>query len=86
MVIADNVEDLFQESIAASILTVMCNLQELIDNIGSKNCERFFNVLDIIHGINMSDILIVEENSEVDDPTINSHTETLNRHLGGDQP
>ena len=33
VVIADNVEDLFQESIAASILTVMCNLQELIDNI-----------------------------------------------------
>ena len=39
VVIADNVEDLFQESIAASILTVMCNLQELIDNIGSKNCD-----------------------------------------------
>ena len=25
----------------------------------------------------------MEENSEIDDPTINSHTETLNRHLGG---
>ena len=37
VVIADNVEDLFQESIAATILTVMCNLQQLIDNIGSKN-------------------------------------------------
>ena len=83
VVIADNVEDLFQESIAASILTVMCNLQELIDNIGSKNCDRSFNALDIIHLINMSSIITVEENSEIDDPTINSHTETLNRYLGG---
>ena len=83
VVIAGNVEDLFQGSIAASILTAMRNLQELIDNIGSKNCDRFFNALDIIHLINMSDILTVEENSEIDDPTINSHTETLNRHLGG---
>ena len=82
VVIADNV-DLFQESIAVSILTVMCNLQELIDNIGSKNCYRSFNALDIIHLINMSAILTVEENSEIDDPTIISYTETLNRHLGG---
>ena len=82
MVIADNAEDLFQESIAASILTVMCNLQELIDNIGSKNCDRSFNALDIIHLINMSAILTMEENSEIDDPKIISHTETLNRHLG----
>ena len=56
VVIADNVEDLFQESIAVSILTVMCNLQELIDNIGSKNCHRSFKALDIIHLINMSAI------------------------------
>ena len=82
VVIADNVEDLFQESIAASILTVMCNLQELIDNIGSKNCDRSFNALDIIHLINMSAILTMEENSEIDDPKIISHTETFNRHLG----
>ena len=71
MVITNNVEDLFQESIAVSILTVMCNLQELIDNIGSKNCDRSFNALNIIHLINMSDILTVEENSEINDPTIN---------------
>lgn len=83
VVIADNVEDLFQESIAASILTVMCNLQELIDNIGSKNCYRSFNAIDIIHLINMSAILTMEENSGIDDPTIISHTETLNRYLGG---
>ena len=31
----------------------------------------------------MSDILTVEKNSEIDVPTINSHTGTLNRHLGG---
>ena len=84
VVIADNVEDFFLGVlISASILTVMCNLQELIDNIGSKNCDRSFNALDIIHLINMSAILTVEENSEIDDPTIISHTETLNRYLGG---
>ena len=61
----------------------MCNLQQLIDNIGSRNCYRSFKALDIIHLINMSAILTVEKNSEIDDPTIISHTETLNRHLGG---
>ena len=66
------------------LISLLCLTHEtLIDNIGSKNCDRSFNALDIIHLINMSDILTVEENSEIDDPTINSHTETLNRHLGG---
>ena len=45
--------------------------------------RRFRSVPPRVAIANMSDILTVEENSEIDDPTINSHTETLNRHLGG---
>lgn len=81
IIVAEDVEDICQESIAANILTEMYNLCELVDNINKKNCDRSFNAIDVIHLNKMSNILTLEENTDRNDPTINSHVETLNRHL-----
>lgn len=81
IVMAENIKDLCQESVAAAIVAATLNLQELVENIGKRCSDRSFDPLDILYLDRMSNLLCTEHNVDSDDPTINSHFDTLRRHL-----
>ena len=76
----ETIEDLCQESIAAALISATYNLSEMINKVKEKNNDRSFNALDIVHLSKMTKLLTSEDNIDTDDPTINSHSETLKRH------
>ena len=78
---AENVEDLCQESVAAAIITEMFNVKDLIEKVDKKSCDRSFNALDILHLNKMTKLLNVEDTIDSADPTVHSTKETLQRHL-----
>ena len=75
------IEDLCQESIAAALISATYNLSGMIKKVKERNNDRSFNALDIVHLSKMTKLLTSEDNIDTDDPTINSHCETLKRHL-----
>ena len=81
IVMAESVEDLCQESVAAAIISEMLNLKEMIESVGKKSCDRSFNALDILHLNKMTKLLNVEDIIDTEDPTVNSNDQTLQRHL-----
>ena len=78
---AENINDLCQESVAAAIISATLNLQELVQNVAKRCSDRSFDALDIIYLNRMTKLLCTEYNEVSDDPTINSHCDTLRRHL-----
>ena len=81
VIMVETIEDLCQESIAAALISATYNLSEMIKKVKEKNNDRSFNALDIVHLSKMTKLLTSEDNIDTDDPTINSHSETLKRHL-----
>ena len=75
------IEDPCQESIAAALISATYNLSEMTKKVKEKNNDRSFNAFDIVHLSKMTKLLTSEDNIDTDDPTINSHSETLKRHL-----
>ena len=78
---AKNINNLCQESIAAAIISATFNLQELVQNVAERCSDRSFDALDIIYLNRMKKLLCSEYNEDSDDPTINSHYDTLRRDL-----
>ena len=81
VIMVETIEDLCQESIAAALISAPYNLSEMIKKVKEKNNDRSFNALDIVHLSKMTKLLTSEDNIDTDDPTINSHSETLKWHL-----
>ena len=81
IIMAENVEDLCQDSVAAAIITEMFNVKDLIEKVDKKSCDRSFNALDILHFNKMTKLLNVEDTIDSADPTVHSNNETLQRHL-----
>ena len=75
------IEDLCQESIAAGLISATYNLSEMVKKLKEKNNDRSFNALYIVHLSKITKLLTSEDNIDTDNPTINSHSETLKRHL-----
>lgn len=80
IVMAKNINDLCQESIAAAIIAATFNLQELVENVAKRCSDRSFDTLDLCLN-RMTNLLCTEYDEDSDDPTINSHCDTLKRHL-----
>ena len=81
IVMAENVNDLCQESIAAAIIAATFNVQELVENVAKRCSDRSFDALDLLYLNRMTKLLCTEYNEDSDDPTIDSHFDTLRRHL-----
>ena len=81
VMMVETIEDPCQESIAAALISATYNLSEMIKKVKEKNNDRSFNALDIVHLSKMTKLLTSEDNIDTDDPTINSHSDTLKRHL-----
>ena len=83
MVMADHIDDICNETVAGSILNAATKLQEMIENIDKKNNDRSFNALDLIYLSSFTDALALDGDTVVEDPTINSHLQILERQLAG---
>ena len=81
IIMAENEEDLCQDSVAAAIITEMFNVKDLIEKVDKKSFDRSFNALDILHFNKMTKLLNVEDTIDSADPTVHSNNETLQRHL-----
>ena len=81
IIMAENVEDLCQESVAAAIITEMFSIKDLIEKVDKRSCDHSFNALDILHFNKMTKLLTVENTIDSADPTVHSNNETLQRHL-----
>lgn len=80
IVMAENINDLCQESIAAAIIAATFNLQELVEDVAKRCSDRSFDALDLYLN-RMTNLLCTEYDEGSDDPTISSHCDTLKRHL-----
>lgn len=84
VVIAEDIEDVCNETIAGVILKSADNLKKTIENTAKQSCNRAFNALDMLYISKMSDVLCMEDNNDEQlDPTINSHMMNLERQLAG---
>ena len=72
IVMAKNINDLCQESVAAAIISATSNLQELVQNVVERCSDRSFDALDIIYLNRMTKLVCTEHNEDSDNPTINS--------------
>ena len=48
-IIAESIEDICHEFIAAKIITVMYNVQEIIENFNEHSCNTLFSGVDFLH-------------------------------------
>ena len=83
VVMAEDIGDVCNESIASVILSSADNLRETIENTAKQSCDRSFVALDMLYTSKMTDILHVETNDGTEDPTVNSHLMNLERQLAG---
>lgn len=83
IIIAETIKDVCNETVAGAILNSALNLQEMVENVEKKSCNRAWYTQDLIFLNSSSDMLVIKNESECNDPTINSHLTTLERHLAG---
>lgn len=82
VVMAEDIGDVCNETIADIILSSAYDLKEILENTAKQSSNRSFKALDMLYVSKMPDILNVEKNyNEDQDPTINSHMMNLERQL-----
>lgn len=83
VVVAEDIKDVCNDTIAGVILLSAQNLRETIENTAKQSCNRSFDALDMLYTSKMPDILRIEANDDSQDPTISSHIKNLERQLAG---